>query len=161
MYSCNAFWNTVFVAKCSAANCRSGPKPTKSEQQILQQGNREPAKRSVFTFHKKDRQEIREQWIKVLKLRHRNWNPENFEVYELHFHDTDFFDHSATWRNKARQNSTKFTLKNFTDLLNRGNFIYPSRIAIDISKNINVVTTDASRGTRGRDMFYLVVLTQR
>ena len=27
-------------------------------------------------------------------------------------------------------------MKTFTDLLNRGNFIYPSRMAIDISKNI-------------------------
>ena len=124
------------MVKCAAANCRSGRKPTKSEQQILQQGSRESVKRSVFTFHKKDRQEIREQWIKVLKLKHKNLNPENFEVYELYFHDTDFFDHSATWRNKARQNSTKSTMKTFTDLLNRGNYIYPSRMAIDISKNI-------------------------
>ena len=37
---------------------------------------------------------------------------------------------------EIQENSTKPTMKTFTDLLNRGNLIYPSRMAIDISKDI-------------------------
>ena len=91
------------MVKCAAANCRSGRKPTKSELQILQQEGRVCTKKSVFAFRKKDTQEIREQWIKVLKLKHKNWNPDNFGVCEIHFQETNFFDHNVTWRNKARQ----------------------------------------------------------
>ena len=72
------------MVKCRAANCRSGRIPTKSKPQSLHQEGRVSTKQNVCD-PKNGGQEIQEQWIKVLKLKHQNWNQDNFKSLRATF----------------------------------------------------------------------------
>ena len=95
---------TLNMVKCAAYNCRSGYKPTNSEKEILKSGGSIPFRRSVFSFpNKMHHKEVRDKWIRALKLKENNWNPDNFGVCELHFRKEDFFDQDTTWRKTGRK----------------------------------------------------------
>ena len=79
------------MVKCAAYNCRSGYKPTNSEKEILKSGGSIPFHRSVFSFpNKMNHKEVRDKWIRPLKLKENNWNPDNFRVCKFHFRKEDF-----------------------------------------------------------------------
>ena len=93
----SAFWNIVIMVKCKAANWRSGRMTTKTADSPVR--GQSVYQTSCFAFRRKAGKKFER--IKILKLKHKNWNQDNFWSLRATFWRPRLLWSKWTWRNKA------------------------------------------------------------
>ena len=92
------------MVRCAAVNCRSGYKPNRHEEAMLQRGQISPCKKHVFAFQKNT--DLRAQWIAAIRRKDTACNPDNCGVSEIHFEPSDFIQSLAP-RTKTKRQGTR------------------------------------------------------
>ena len=82
-------------------NVRSGCKPTEKEKGIIQPDGSAVNKKSVFSFPRDHRPELRKQMLTVIKGEGNGWNPDHAGICELHLKPEDFVQ--ETYRKTCRK----------------------------------------------------------